>query len=125
MWCISAYEYVVSEEKMTKIFAVYLQPSGFPSQSSNMLSSAAVDSLGDMVSSCYTLILMLILLFPLYMWTVMFDVHILHPLFLKRGQYCLSLHQFEEFLVAMQSGILHYLHFYFSWFTTWMCSVVE
>ena len=32
MWCISAYEYVVGEAKMTKIFAVYLQASGFPSQ---------------------------------------------------------------------------------------------
>ena len=27
-----AYEYVVGEAKMTKIFAVYLQTSGFPSQ---------------------------------------------------------------------------------------------
>ena len=34
MWCISAYEYVVGEAKIIKIFAVYLQPSGFPSQSS-------------------------------------------------------------------------------------------
>ena len=32
--CIRAYEYVVGEAKMTKIFAVYLQASGFLSQSS-------------------------------------------------------------------------------------------
>ena len=34
MWCISAYKYVVGEAKMSKIFAVYFQASGFPSQSS-------------------------------------------------------------------------------------------
>ena len=34
MWCISACGYVVGETKMTKIFAVYLQASGFTSQSS-------------------------------------------------------------------------------------------
>ena len=32
MWCFSAYEYVVGEAKMTKIFSIYLQASGFPSQ---------------------------------------------------------------------------------------------
>ena len=35
MWCISAYVYVVGEAKMTKIFTVYLQACGFPSQSSD------------------------------------------------------------------------------------------
>ena len=34
MWFINAYEYVAGEAKMTKIFAVCLQASGFPSQSS-------------------------------------------------------------------------------------------
>ena len=34
MGCISAYEYVVVEAKMTKIFAVYFQTSDFPNQSS-------------------------------------------------------------------------------------------
>ena len=33
VWCISAYQCVVGEANMTKIFAVYLQASGFPSQS--------------------------------------------------------------------------------------------
>ena len=33
MWCTDIYEYFVGEAKMTKIFAVYLQVSGFPSQS--------------------------------------------------------------------------------------------
>ena len=34
MWRISAYEYVVDEAKITKIFPVCFQASGFPSQSS-------------------------------------------------------------------------------------------
>ena len=34
IWYISAHEYVVGEAKMTTIFAVYLQASGFPSQPS-------------------------------------------------------------------------------------------
>ena len=34
MWCISTYEYVVGETKMSKIFANYLQASVSPSQSS-------------------------------------------------------------------------------------------
>ena len=34
LWCISAYEYVVGEAKMIKIFAAYLQAYGFPNQSS-------------------------------------------------------------------------------------------
>ena len=29
MWCISEYEYVVGEAKITKIFAIFLQASGF------------------------------------------------------------------------------------------------
>ena len=46
MWCISAYEYVVSEAKMTKIFAVYLQASGFPSQSSEYAFECCREQLG-------------------------------------------------------------------------------
>ena len=41
MLCISAYEYVIGEAKMTKIFAVYLQASGFPISRRKMISSAA------------------------------------------------------------------------------------
>ena len=33
-WTAFAYEYVVGGAKMTRIFAVYIQASGFPSQSS-------------------------------------------------------------------------------------------
>ena len=72
MWCISAYEYihVVGEAKMTKIFAICLQTSGFPSQSAEyMLSSAAVNNFGDMVFPCRTPLLMLILLLSLCRWT--------------------------------------------------------
>ena len=69
MWCISAY--VAGEEEMTKIFAVYLQASGFSSQLSEyMLSSVAVNSLGDIVSPCRTLFLVLKLLLSLCWWTV-------------------------------------------------------
>ena len=63
--------YVVSEAKMTNIFAVYLQGSGFQCQSSEyMLSSADLNSLGDMVSPCRTPPQMLILLLSLCRWTV-------------------------------------------------------
>ena len=76
-----------------------------------MLSSAAVDHLGDMVSPCHTPLLMLILSLSLCRWTVIelyigvdflqeFDVHIFYPLFLERGQYCFSLHRVEGFLVV-------------------------
>ena len=34
MWCISSYEYVFGEASMTKIFAIYIQTSVLPSQSS-------------------------------------------------------------------------------------------
>ena len=34
MLCINPYQYVADEAKITKIFAVYRQASGFPSQSS-------------------------------------------------------------------------------------------
>ena len=57
---------------MINIFAVYLQASGFPSLSSEyMLSSAAVNSVGYMVSPCRTSLLVLILLLLLFcMWTI-------------------------------------------------------
>ena len=44
MWCISAY--VVGEAKMTKIFAIYLQASGFPSQSSEYPFECCREQLG-------------------------------------------------------------------------------
>ena len=60
------------EAKMTKIIAVYLQEQPLGSQVShrNMLSSAAVNSLGDMVSLCRTPLFMLILLLSLCRWTL-------------------------------------------------------
>ena len=42
----SAYEYVVGEAKMTKIFAVYLQASGFPSQLSEYALKCCREQLG-------------------------------------------------------------------------------
>ena len=84
---------------MTKIFAVYLQASGFASQSSEYAFECGHKQLGR-----YGIpLLMLILLLSLCRWTVIdravsvdflqeFDVRIFYPLFLKRGQYCLSLH---------------------------------
>ena len=71
MCCIRAYEYVVGEGKKTKIFAIYFQASGFQVSHRNMLSSAAINSLGDdMESPCRTPFLMLILLLSLCRWTV-------------------------------------------------------
>ena len=62
--------YVVGEAKMTNKFAAYLQAFGFQSQSSEyMLSIAAVNSLGDIVSPYRTPLLMLILLLSLCRWT--------------------------------------------------------
>ena len=46
MCYISAYEYVVDETKMTKIFAVYIQASGFPSQSSEYALECCREQLG-------------------------------------------------------------------------------
>ena len=51
----------LSSAKMTKIFAVYLHASGFPGHCQNMLSSAAVNSLGDVVAPCRTPLLVLML----------------------------------------------------------------
>ena len=69
MWCISADEFVVGEAKMTKIFAVCLQASGFTSQSSEY-AFECINSLGDMISPCRTPLLMLVVLLSLCMWTV-------------------------------------------------------
>ena len=76
----------------------------------NMLTSVAANNLGDMVSSYHTPLPMLILLLSLCRWTVIellgvdvfqeFDVQIFCLLFLKRHQYCFSLHQVEGLLVV-------------------------
>ena len=67
----------------------------------NMLYSAAVDSLGDMVCPCRTPLLVLILAFSVSVdchravgldFLQQIDEHTFYHLFLKRGQYCLSLH---------------------------------
>ena len=65
--CISAYEYVVGEAKMTDIFSVYL---GSLVSQRNMFSSAAINSLRDMISPCRTPLLLLILLHSVCRWTV-------------------------------------------------------
>ena len=70
MWCICAYEYVVSEAKMTKIFAIYLQASDLQNQSSEYAFECYREQLGDMVSPCLTPLLMLIFLLSLCRWTV-------------------------------------------------------
>ena len=65
---------VVGDAKMTKLFAVYLQGSGFPSQSSEYNYAfeccRAQLGLGDMVYPCRTSLLVLILLLSLCRWTV-------------------------------------------------------
>ena len=79
MLCISAYEYVVNDAKMITMFAVYLQASGFSSQSSEHGSSPDVDivSLFSKVG-CHRA--------GVY-FLQQFEVHHVYPLFLQRGQY--------------------------------------
>ena len=70
MWYIGAYEYVEAKRRWLSyspsIFKILV------SQVSrrNMLSSAAVNSLCDVLSPCRTPILMLILLLSLCTWTI-------------------------------------------------------
>ena len=85
MWCISAYEYVVGEAKMTKIFAVYLQAAVFPHQSTYMVSSADENSLGDMISHCLTPLLMLILLLSRRFPLRVLCTHLLSPVLEARS----------------------------------------
>ena len=102
MWCISAYDYVVGEAKMTKIFAVYLQASCFPSQWSEYAFEFCREQLGRCgISLSYSSPGVDLVAFFVYVdchravgvdFLQEFDVHILYPLFLKRGWYCLSLH---------------------------------
>ena len=71
MWCISAYDYAVGEVKITEIFAVYLQASGFPSQSSEYAFECCREQLvnSDMGYPCRTPLLVLILLLSLCRWS--------------------------------------------------------
>ena len=90
-----------------------------------MFSSFAVNSLDDMASpvavrvdsSCRRTIIDILV----YMSFQDFDVHIVYPLFLKLSQYRLNLHLVEGFLVVDERDAKH---FSFSWFSTWMWSVV-
>ena len=109
MWCLSAYEYVVVEANMTKIFAVYFMPLLSQVSRRNILSSAAVNSLGDGISLLYTSPDVDLVAFFVQMdchravgvdVLQEFDVHIFYLLFLKRDQYYLSLHRVEGFLVV-------------------------
>ena len=59
-----------SAAKMTKIFAVYFQVSGFPGQSSEYAFECCRKRLGDMVSACRPPFLVLILLLSLCRWAV-------------------------------------------------------
>ena len=97
---------------MTNIFAVYFQASGFPSQSSEYSFECCYKQLGrygialsypspdvDLVAffmyvDCHRAVGVYIL--------QEFDIHIFYTLFLNGGQYCLSLHQVESFLVVAE-----------------------
>ena len=63
MRSISAYEYIVGEAKVTKIFVVYLQVSGFPNQTSDYAFECCHKQPG-------TPLIMLDLLLSLCRWTV-------------------------------------------------------
>ena len=96
MWCISAYEYVVGEAKITKIFAVYLQTSGFPSQSSEYVFECCLEQLGRYcISLSYTSPGVDLVAFFVHVdchravgvnFVQKFDAHIFYLLFLKRDQ---------------------------------------
>ena len=94
MWCISAYEYVVGEAKMTKIFVIYFQASGFPSQLSEYAFECCREQLGRSgISLSYSSPDVDLVAF--FVWVDChravgvyflqeFDVHIFYPMFLKR-----------------------------------------
>ena len=86
---------------MTKAFAVYLQASGFPSQSSKY-AFVRRKQLGRCgISWSYSSPGMVLVAYLVYVdfhravdvdFLHEFDVHIFYPLFLKRDDYCLGLH---------------------------------
>ena len=92
--------YVVGEAKITKIFAVCLQASGFPSQSSEYVFECCREHLGRYgISLSYSSPDVDLVAFFVDCHRAVgvdfhqeFDVHIFYPLFLKRGQHSLSLH---------------------------------
>ena len=110
MWCVSTYEYVVSEARMTKIFAIYLQASGFPSQSSEYAFECCRKQHGRYgISLSFSSPDVDVVAFFVYVdchravgvdFLQELDVHIFYSLLVKRGQYCLSLHRVEGFLVV-------------------------
>ena len=53
MWCISAYKYAIGEAMVTEIFSVCIKPRVSQVSLRNMLSSAAVNSLGDLIAFLY------------------------------------------------------------------------
>ena len=87
---------------MTKLFAVYLKTSGFPSQSSDYAFECCREQLGRYgISLSYTSPGVDLVAFFVYVdchrtvgvdFLQEFEVHIFYSMFLKRGQYCLSLH---------------------------------
>ena len=96
-----------------------------------MLSRAAVNIVVDMVPSCRTPLLRLTLLLSLCSCWCRFHsgvrcTHLLSPVLEARS---VLLERAESRRLSrsrrMQSGILYYLHFSFSRFTTWMKTVVE
>ena len=108
MWSISAYESAKSR------WLRYSPPSSLwfsKSSHRNMLSSACCrEQLGRYgISLSYSSPDVDLVAFFVYVdchravgvdFLHKFDVHIFYPLFLKRGQYCLSLHWVESFLVV-------------------------
>ena len=95
---------------MTKIFAVYLRASCFSNQSSEYAFECYRKQLGRYgISLSYSSPDVDHVAFFIYVdshravgadFLQEFDVHIFYPLLLKRGQYCLSLHIVESFLVV-------------------------
>ena len=95
---------------MTKIFAVNLQASGFPCQSSEYTFDCCREQpVRYGISLSYTFPGVDFVAFFVYVdchravcvdFLQVFDVYISYPLFLKRGQYCLSLNLVKGFLVV-------------------------
>ena len=119
---------------MTKIFAVYLQASGFPNQSSECVFECCREQLGRYgMSLSYSSPNVDFVAFFVYVdchravgvyFLQKFDVCIFYPLFMKRGQYCLSLQ--DKFYYYGDDAIYpHYMVFPFpDYEKAYSCSAV-
>ena len=137
MWCISAHEYVFGEVKMTKIFAAYLQTSGFQSQSLEYALECCREQLGRYgISLLYTspdvdLVAFFVLVLSSSCWcrfpSGVLCTQLLSPVLEVKSvllEFALSWKLSRSRWMWWRMGY-YSLHFSFSCFTTCMWPVVE